>query len=152
MAIGTMTPHQWIIEGDTGVSSKTIWAVMMGVVTEERKCGARDYDTPHDPDDFKRCHKLIVLIPGWRNRLSEVAAIFPKWIPFIREWLKLEAMLSVWEVNVDKYWDLPTKERRRFKFSDGMYEFMQELDTEAMILDGWIQDSPGSWHREKCKQ
>lgn len=143
-----MTPHQWIIEGDTGTSSKTIWAVMMGVVVEKRECDGRDYDTPHDPDDFKRCHKLIVLIPEWRKRLSEVANIFPKWMPFIREWAKLEAMLSAWEANIGKYWDLPAKERKQFKFSDGMYEFMQELGRESMRLDGWIEDSPNSWHRD----
>ena len=147
MAIGTMTPHQWIIEGDVGVSSKTIWAVMMGVAIKQRQCDEHDYDTPHDPDDFKRCHKLIVLIPDWRERLNEVANIFPKWKPFIREWIKLETMLSAWELNIERYWDLPSKERKRFKFSDGMCEFMQELVREAMLLDGWIADSPNSWHR-----
>lgn len=145
--LGEMTPEQWITEGETGVSSKTIWAVMMGVVTEKTQCDDRHYDTPHDPDDFKRCHKLIVLVPGWRERLSEVAAIFPKWTPFIREWAKLETMLSAWEINVDKYRDMPAKERKRFHFSDGMYEFMQELGREVMLLDGWTQDGPNSWHR-----
>jgi hypothetical protein len=147
MEIGTMTPEQWIVEGEVGTSSKTIWAVMMGVVKGRRQCDWH-YDTPKDPDDFKRCWNLIVAIPEWRARLHEVAQVFPKWQPFIREWDKLEAMLVEHLVAMEQYQGLPPKEQKQFKFTDGMYEFMQVLDREAMLLDGWIEDSPGCYHRD----
>jgi len=143
----TMSPEQWIVEGEVGTSSKTIWAVMMGVVKEKHECNW-DYDTPKDPDDFKRCWKLIVAIPEWRNRLAEVSTIFPKWVPFIREWDKLEAMLVNHLVEMETYHKLPYKEQKRFQFSDGMWEFMQQLDHEAMLLDGWIEDAPGCYHKD----
>ena len=142
-----MTPEQWIIEGEVGTSSKTIWAVMMGVVKGKKECNW-EYDTPKDPDDFKRCWKLINAVPEWRSRLQEVADVFPKWIPFIREWDKLETMVIDWLVNVEAYWGLPSRKRKRFQFTDGMYDFMQQLDKEAMLLDGWIEDAPGCYHKD----
>ena len=146
-----MTPEEWIIEGEVGTSSKTIWAVMMGVVKEKRECNW-DYDTPKDPDDFKRCWKLIMSIPEWRPRLPEVAAIFSKWIPFIREWNKLETMLKDWLINNEAYWELPYAKRKHYQFTDGIYDFMQKLDKEAMILDGWIEDAPDCYHKDKKEE
>jgi hypothetical protein len=145
-----MKPEQWIVEGNIGTSSKTIWAVMMGVITQPSQCG-RTYDTPHDPDDFSRCWKLLVLFPEWLKRLSEVGELLPKWKPFVREWDKLEEMYYGWRVNIEKYLELSHKEQKKFKFTDGMYDFVQVLDREGMLLDGWIEDSPGSWHRPEEK-
>ena len=82
-----MKPEQWIIEGNTGTSSKTIWSVMMGVVTKPMQCGMK-YDVPHDPSDFGICWQLLVLIPEWKERLSEVSNVFPAWVGFVREWGK----------------------------------------------------------------
>ena len=87
-----MKPEQWIVNGEVGTSSNTIWAVMMGAVMENNKDAWWRYDVPHDPDDFSRCWKLLMLFPEWRKRLSEVASIFPKWIPFVKEWDKLTRM------------------------------------------------------------
>jgi hypothetical protein len=129
-----MKPEQWIIEGEVGTSSKTIWAVMMGVVNEKRQCDDWHYDTPKDPSDFGRCWKLINLFPEWESRLHEVSDVFPKWIPFVSEWDRLTTM----------YEDAL---REGKEYAPGMYGFMQELNDEAMLLDGWIQDSPSSWHR-----
>lgn len=142
-----MKPEQWIIEGEVGTSSKTIWAVMMGVAKGKQECDGH-YDTPSDPDDFRRCWKLIQAIPEWRPRLPEVATVFPKWIPFIREWDKLEDMLIEWLANIEQYHALPRKEQKHFKFTDGMFDFMQALDKEAMLLDGWVETAPGCYHRE----
>lgn len=141
-----MRPEQWIIEGEVGTSSKTIWAVMMGVVREPTQCNF-NYDVPHDPDDFSRCYKLLCLFPYWEGRLWEVAKVFPKWEPFVREWTKLKELYPQWQSNVRAYYNLPFKERKKFKFNDGMYEFMRKLDDEGMLLDGWVKDSPCSWHR-----
>ena len=81
-----MKPEQWIVSADTGISSKTIWSVMMGV---EMSWHA---SPPLDPSDFGRCFRLLVLVPGWRARLPEVAARYPEWAPLIREWDELERL------------------------------------------------------------
>ncbi len=137
-----MTPEQWIIEGEVGTSSRTIWAVMVGAVDGKRQCDNWHYDTPRDPDDFSRCYKLIVLFPEWKARLPEVAQTFPKWIPFIREWGTL----------ADMYRKALARNPDGYGYSNEIYNFMQGLDAEGMRLDGWIQTSPGSWHRPDKKE
>lgn len=86
-----MTPEQWVMSGDTGVSSMTIWAVLMNAVPE-RHNGRTRFDVPHDDGDFGRCYRLLTLVPGFRKRLPEVAARFPIWGPFVRDWELLEQL------------------------------------------------------------
>jgi len=130
-----MKPEQWIVNGEVGTSSKTIWAVMMDAVLPNRK-DSWDYSIPHDPDDFSRCWKLLVLFPDWRKRLQEVADIFPAWMGFVREWDKLTKMYEALLAE-DKH------------YSDEMYDLMRKLEDEGRLSDGWIQDSPSGWHRDK---
>jgi hypothetical protein len=80
-----MTPHDWILSGDTGTSSKTIWAVMMQSKIDRP-------DIPYDPADFGRCYRLLAAIPAWRARLNEVSTRFKAWKPFIERWDELTAM------------------------------------------------------------
>lgn len=152
-----MQPEEWIIEGEVGTSSKTIWAVMMGLIKEPQQCDNWHYDTPHDSDDFSRCTKLLHLFPDWRKRIGEVGDKFPKWTPFCREWAKLETMYIQHVSDIEKYqrervnskYTRLHKKKPQFKDFDStnMYDFMQKLNDEGMLLDGWIQDSPSSWHR-----
>lgn len=91
-APGTMTPDEWILmPGGTyvGVSSATIWTALTG---KKHMPFGWHPDVPADPDDFYRCHKLLTLVDGWRSRLDEVVARFPKWKPFVDAWDELEAM------------------------------------------------------------
>ncbi len=129
-----MTPEEWILTGEVGISSKTIWAVMMGVVKEPMRCDGWHYDTPRDPDDFSRCYKLIQLFPEWKSRLNEVSRIFPKWTPYIREWDKLTNLYICWHTEISD-WHV-------------MYDFMATLHSEAMKLDGWTQIGSSSWERK----
>ncbi len=83
-----LSPDAWLRGGDTGISSETIWAVMMN-----RSPGARFRpDTPADPSDFGRCHRLLQAFPWMRDRLGEVAAAYPKWKPLVDAWAELEAL------------------------------------------------------------
>jgi hypothetical protein len=75
-----MTPLEWIISDDTGISSITIWAVMMGIKDIPRA------SIPHDPDDFGRCYRLLSKFPEWRERLNEVAERFPRWKRLVGDW------------------------------------------------------------------
>ncbi len=134
-----MKPEQWIVNGEVGTSSKTIWAVMQDAVIKDSPRAGWDYGVPHDPDDFSRCWKLLILFPQWRRRLSEVAQVFPSWIGFIREWDKLEKM----------YLKNLTDKPEGFGYSKEMYNLMQQLEDEGRLADGWVQTAPGSWQRSK---
>jgi hypothetical protein len=114
---------QWVIGDDTGISSKTIWAVMTGAVTkkdvEDFPRPARHlFDVPHDPDDFGRCYRLLKIAPEWRVRLNEMYGIFPEW----------ELMAKYWNA-MEKLWEEESPRRRCPK----LYDLMQTL----------IEDKPG---------
>ena len=64
--------YQWIVGLDTGLSSKVIWSVMMGVETGWASL-------PHDEDDYGRCIRLLQFIPEWQSRLDEVVEKYPEW-------------------------------------------------------------------------
>lgn len=81
----------WIAGDDTGISSRTIWAVMRGVPAN------RWASPPLDPSDFARCCRLLSLMPEWRPRLSEVAAAYPEWGPLVARWDECERLfLEEW--------------------------------------------------------
>ena len=80
-------PVDWIVGDDTGTSSVTIWAVMMGAK-------AARSGVPHDPSDFGRCYRLLRAFPEWRARMPEVAKTYPAWAPFVEKWDQLTALFE----------------------------------------------------------
>ncbi len=128
-----MTPEQWILSNDTGISSKTIWAVMMDVnISDIRQTCS--FDIPHDPSDFGRCFRLLELFPEWRTRLPEVAEQFPKWKPMVEHWPEMEALYRE---------ELPTSNAVK------LYKLMKKLEEKGMVLDGWAKTSSCGWTRSK---
>lgn len=81
----------WASQGETGVSSLTIFAVMTG--TEDapgmETSRAFKFYPPRDPADFRRCYLLLKLIPEWKPRLPEVAERFPNWGGLVQQWDEL---------------------------------------------------------------
>lgn len=117
----------WLKSSDTGVSSLTIWSVMVGIDPP------RDYwgpDVPYDPDDFGRCHRLLKRFPAWRDRLGEVAAAHPEWGPLVREWGALAKMYEA---------EHPSGRAPR------LYEMMRPLIDEGRLAAGWKRTSPNGW-------
>lgn len=76
----TKAALEWIVGDDTGLSSKALWAKMMGV--EPRHY----YNYPHDGGDFGRCDRLLNAVPEWRARLPEMAACSPQWAALVERW------------------------------------------------------------------
>lgn len=85
----TLTTLQWILSRDTGLSSETIWGVMMGALPDPNF--DRRPHVPRDLADFGRCFRLLQKFPDWRERLPEMATAYAEWGPFVREWGSLEA-------------------------------------------------------------
>lgn len=106
----------WVVSDDTGSSSLTIWAVMMGVTSPTgRSSRFMTLGTPPaDPDDFGRCVRLLDLVPEWKNRLAEVSSRYPRWEPLIRHWDELTTLY---------FQEVPTHQGS----APRLYKRMQEL-------------------------
>lgn len=109
-------PMEWIVARDTGISSRTIWAVMVDVRTSV----VPRTDIPHDPPDFGRCYRLLEHFPHWRKKLGLVAQELPRWGPFVDNWDDLEEMYEAC-LNPHGHYRGGTDASR------AMYERMQEL-------------------------
>ncbi len=75
----------WIVSSDTGISSETIWATMMGAQRRNRYIE----HAPSDPSDFGRCYRLLNLIPEWKGRLFELTVRGKDWACLIPHWEEL---------------------------------------------------------------
>jgi hypothetical protein len=117
-----MTPRQkaleWIVGDDTGISSETIWATMMGVKRSYRS-------HPHDPSDIGRCFRLLKLVPSWRRRLSEMRRVSPAWRALVKHWDELERMMDE-EVGID--W---SKGRSAPKTYERMQQILDPIEQKA---------------------
>lgn len=60
---------EWAVSGDTGLSSESILAFMMGIKP------AHGFDAPLDADDRGRCIRLLNRFPEWWERLDEMASL-----------------------------------------------------------------------------
>lgn len=124
-----MTPMDWMLSGDTGISSECICAVMTG-----SKC--RDGRPPSDPSDFGRCYRLLQHFPEWKARMGEVAAKFPEWTALVREWDALTALYELEKKNPNG-------------MAPKLYDRMQVLNDEGRLAAGWTKIGPGSWRGPK---
>ncbi|WP_304736539.1 hypothetical protein [uncultured Desulfovibrio sp.] len=94
----------WICCGETGISSKTIWAVLSDIPFQKNpfeKSWRFYFDVPHDPGDFRRCYLLLQLIPEWKHWLGEVAGHFPAWKKFVENWDELTELYERERENPD---------------------------------------------------
>lgn len=101
----------WLSNGEVGSSSRTMYKYFM-----EIGMSGADINHPYDPDDFKRCYKLLQVVPEWKGRILELGKLSKQWDNLAKNWDKLTAM---YEENVRTNW----KEYKRI----GMYEFMETL-------------------------
>lgn len=79
--------NHWLFNGYTGISSKTIASVFLGIDYKEAS-------HPHDPADFKRCYDFLRVVPELRGRLDQVAEKHPTWKYLVAEWDRFEKLLE----------------------------------------------------------
>ena len=77
-----MTLLEWITTGEVGISSKTMWAAIMGTFPLGHGKGW-DFDVPHDGDDFRRCLELVNKCQLGKKDLQKVKNSVPWFAPFI---------------------------------------------------------------------
>lgn len=77
----------WLLQDDTGISSKTMIAAMFNVDIKEVGGGI-----PHDPSDFGRCYRLIKAIPEVVSGFPNLISQYPEWAPYIENWDRLTSL------------------------------------------------------------
>jgi hypothetical protein len=75
----------WLENGERGASSETIFCGCSGR-------GLHRADYPYDPDDYRRCHRLLEIVPEWRGELARVTARWPWFKPFEDRWPEFERL------------------------------------------------------------
>lgn len=100
----------WLEHGEVGASSKTMISVLYKPLAKEK------ISHPLDPADFRRCHKLINIVPEVKIVFPEISHLSSTWGNFINNWNKLTNMYLQ---NESEGWKNADK--------IGMYEFMQTL-------------------------
>ena len=101
----------WLSNGEKGNSSETMWNCFMG--NENFRI-----NHPYDPDDFKRCYKLLKVVPEWKQKryFDKLSQLSIPWKNLTDNWDKLTEM---YEQNLKENWANYKKV--------GMYEFMKKL-------------------------
>jgi hypothetical protein len=79
--------REWREGYDTGLSSVTVWAHMMGIKHFQ-------VDYPLDPADLGRILRLLELIPEWKPRIPELAALSPEWDALVDRWDEIASLLD----------------------------------------------------------
>lgn len=79
----------WIVGRHVGLSSKAIWAHMMGAGEPEY-----GWSHPHDPDDLSRCLRLLRFVPEWQARLPEMGTRSPSWKALASRWSEVESSME----------------------------------------------------------
>lgn len=82
-----MSVINWMASGERGISSETIVSHIWGL-PPPRWGGSH----PHDPDDLKRCLKLLEASPETKARFSEMQTCSPQWRALLKRWDELERM------------------------------------------------------------
>lgn len=126
-----MTQAEWIVSGDAGISSKTMWAALNGVDMSNAVKGGR-FDVPYDPADFGRCYRFYTKCNLTRKDLETIREKVKWWAPFIDNWNELERLYQ------SEYGDrMPNT-----------YDLIQKLEEQSKILGGWVKISEGYWERK----
>lgn len=73
---------RWLAGGERGVSSNTMFTVLTGV----NALGEWPKDHPYDPDDFRRCRKLLDAVPELKERLPLMATVSAEWEALVAKW------------------------------------------------------------------
>lgn len=114
-----MTLNEWIIYGQVGRSSKTMWAAITGAARPGEPMGG-DFGMPHDVADFKRCLRFVQACEVTPEQLSKVTEVFPWFAPFIENWERLVELY---------YEELPLTR------SSKLYALIKELGAKAGEID-----------------
>ncbi|HEX7906796.1 MAG TPA: hypothetical protein VF534_01705 [Paraburkholderia sp.] len=87
----------WLINGDTGISSQTMAAIALGATN--LSSSGWNVDAPHDPSDFGRCYRLVQKVPEIREHFPRIAKKVKAFAGILREW---DALVRIYERDKPK--------------------------------------------------
>ena len=102
----------WLKNGEHGISSETIYSVIANTIGLNVMRNPFGYNHPADPDDFYRCHKLLITVPEWREKMHLMKPISDVWSNLVDNWDELTVLLE---------------EQLKTGKANGMYELMKKL-------------------------
>ncbi|MCY9870390.1 hypothetical protein [Vibrio barjaei] len=97
-----MTPEEWLISDDVGVSSKYMLSVLIG------RAFSDDGPTPRDAADLGRCIRMVTSC-ALENKIEALFEAGPKWTTIAEHWHELVELY-----NQEKY--------------ESIYDFLKKLD------------------------
>ncbi len=88
----------WLRSHDTGISSKTMAAVLCGYSYDNR-----EWSHPWDNSDLGRCIRFLDAVPGTRERLHLMAEVSPKWKALVEHWPHMETIYHKNPTSLELY-------------------------------------------------
>ena len=85
--------RQWLAVGEHGLSSCAMFWKLTGV-KPGYIADQNHYGHPHDPDDLRRCMRLLDQVPEFAGRIAEMATCSPEWAALVSHWDDLCATLA----------------------------------------------------------
>lgn len=98
----------WLLNGETGISSRTMVEVCYRRVFLNFKRGH-----PIDPSDFRRCYLLVKAVPEIKTKFGRLSKLGKAWANVIEHWQELSDMLEA--------------EMGKELIKSEMYDFMKKL-------------------------
>ena len=116
-----------------------MWAVLNGVNMSHARKGGR-FDVPYDSADFGRCYDYVKKCAVTFAQLQLIGSVLKWFSPFIENW---ETLCEMYEKQMIQ----PSKER-----THELYNFIQDLEKQSRLLDGWVDCGGGMWKRERIPE
>ena len=80
----------WILHGERGASSETVFTILTGVRLIEKS----KYQAPSNADDFRRCRLLLESVPGLTEKLKVMSCVSPAWGDLVEQWNKISSLMD----------------------------------------------------------
>lgn len=117
---------KWIALGKVGISSRSMWLAITGLINKPEKMGTY-FNVPMDSDDFSQCLELVQDYNITKEQLEKVKIPFPWFAPIIDNWNELVLLYNM--------------------RSGMLYDRLQKLRHECMKIDGFWEIRSGYWQR-----
>lgn len=108
----------WKTNGETGLSSLTIYNHFMGI-------SGKEAHHPHDVDDLRRCMYLLEHVPEWLPRMPEMKGASPEWDGLATHWAELAELY--WQESAGTTGRLP----RTYQLLESLISADQDADRSS---------------------
>ncbi len=79
---------EWLKHGERGLSSEAIFSHLSGIPL------GRYGSPPADVGDYKRCRKLLAMVPEFASRFGEMANVSVEWALLVEHWDAIGALVD----------------------------------------------------------